>query len=197
MLKNKISDERWQQAQNGELACHVHESVEQSYKNYESAYKYYFKYLSINPDLEGKSVIEVGPARVAALLFCKNYSKSYIVEPIAYDGVAELYSGKTIEFVRQPFENCEIPKCDEVWLLNVLQHVKDPDAFVNTAKKLADTIRFFEPINTEINNEHPFSFSLDDYKFYFGDCVKHYRHSGEPFHTADCAYGIYRGSNKQ
>ncbi len=192
MLKNEISEERWKQAQAGELACHIHESVDQSYKNYESAYKCYFKYLEIEPDLQGKSIIEVGPARVAALLFCHNYSKSYIVEPIAYDGVADLYSDKNIEFVRDAFEDCEIPKCDEVWLLNVLQHVKSPDVFIETAKKSADVIRFFEPINTEINNEHPFSFSLDDYKVYFGDAVKHYKHIGEPFHTADCAYGIYK-----
>lgn len=192
MLKDKISEDRWKEAQNGELACHVHESVESSYKNYESAYKYYFKYLDINPDLNGKSIIEVGPARIAALLFCEKYSKSYIVEPIAYDGVSYLYEGKDIEFIRESFENCEIPKCDEVWLLNVLQHVKDPDVFVETAKRSADIIRFFEPINTEVNNEHPFTFSLEDYKYYFGECVKHYTHSGEPFHTADCAYGVYK-----
>jgi len=90
------------------------------------------------------------------------------------------------------YEECESPKVDEIWLLNLMQHVKDPDLLIEKAKKNSRVIRFFEPINLPTDNQHPFSFSENDYKEYFGDCVKIYNSIGEKnFHTATCAYGVY------
>ena len=74
----------------------------------------------------------------------------------------------------------------------VMQHVKNPDVLIEKAKKYAKVIRFFEPIDCPTNLEHPFTFSADDYRKYFGDSVKIYSSIGEPnFHGATCVYGVY------
>jgi len=192
-MKNPITKERWLDAQIGEKNFHEKESVEKSYKHYEIAFNTYFKYLDIDIDLKNKSIIEIGPAKISALLYCKNYSKSYIVEPTLYDNIDKYYEGKNIEFIRELYEECDSPNVDEIWLLNLMQHVKEPDTLIEKAKKHSKIIRFFEPINLPIDNEHPFSFSENDYREYFGDSVKIYNSIGEPnFHGATCAYGIYK-----
>ena len=68
----------------------------------------------------------------------------------------------------------------------------NPDELIEKAKKYAKVIRFFEPIDLPTNLEHPFTFSADDYRKYFGDSVKIYSSIGEPnFHGATCVYGVY------
>lgn len=192
MLKIPITQERWEEAQIGEKKFHDVLNNQESYLNYKESYKNYFKYLNINPDLKGKSIIEIGPAKFAGLLYCENYSKSYIVEPTPYDDIDTYYEGKNIEFVRELYEDCDSPKVDEVWLFNLMQHVKNPDALIEKAKNHANVIRFFEPIDLPTNLEHPFTFSADDYRKYFGSCVKIYNSIGEHnFHGATCAYGVY------
>lgn len=191
-MKNSITKERWIQAQDGEIKHHIHEPLEISYQHYGKAYDNYFKYLNIDKNLNNKSIMEIGPARFAALLYCQNFKQSYIVEPSIYEGIEPYYEGKNIKFIREMYEECKSPKVDEIWLLNLMQHVKDPDALIEKAKKHSKIIRFFEPINLPTDNEHPFSFSENDYRQYFGDCVKIYNSIGEPnFHSATCAYGVY------
>jgi len=85
-MKNRISQERWVQAQKGEVTFHVHETLEKSYEHYGNAYSTYFKYLDINRNLNNKSVLEIGPARFAALLYCENYKTSYIVNLVFTKG---------------------------------------------------------------------------------------------------------------
>ena len=194
-IKEPISQNRWEFAQAGERGHHDNDpkSLDGLRDHYREVYKHYFKYLSINPDLSNKSIIEIGPAKFAALLYCENYDKSYIIEPTLYEDIGEYYEGKNIEFITDLYEDCDSPKVDEIWFLNVLQHVKHPDALIAKAKEHSKIIRFFEPIDTLINQEHPFSFSENDYINYFGDCVTRYTSIGEkPFHGANCAYGIYK-----
>lgn len=192
MKKQAISQERWKDAQIGEKQFHDMEPLESSYENYKNSYKYYFKYLGIDTNLDGKTIIEIGPAKFAGLLYCENYELSYIVEPTLYDGLDPYYEGKNLEFIRELYEDCDSPMVDEVWIMNLMQHVKDPEALINKAKKFAKVIRFFEPIDLAINREHPFTFSESDFRRYFGDCVKTYTSIGEPgFHGAKCVYGVY------
>lgn len=192
MTKKAITPERWEDAQIGEKVFHDAEPLDSSYNNYKNSYNYYFKYLNITPDLESKTIIEIGPAKFAGLLYCSNYGKSYIVEPTKYDGLDQYYKDTNLEFIRELYEDCESPKVDEIWIMNLMQHVKDPDALISKAKKSAKIIRFFEPIDLPTNREHPFTFSEADFKGYFGDCVKTYTSIGEPgFHSAKCVYGVY------
>lgn len=193
MTKKAITQERWDKAQIGEKKFHEQESLEKSYEHYKNTFNYYFKYLDINnEDLKGKKILEIGPARCAGLLYCENFGTSYIVEPTVYEGVQEYYDKKGIGIIRELFEDAELPEVDEVWMFNLMQHVKDPDVLIEKAKRVSKVIRFFEPIDLPTNNEHPFTFSEADYKGYFGDCVKIYESIGEPgFHGAKCVYGIY------
>lgn len=191
-MKNPITKERWVSAQQGEKEFHIKESVEHSYESYKNAYGYYFKYLDINPNLEGKSIIEIGPGRIASLLFCENYSKSYIIEPTEYDGIDHLYEGLDLSIIQKTAEEWDFEKVDEVWLFNLLQHVQDPDLLIKKCKESAKVIRYFEPLDLPTDNEHPFTFNLEDFKGYFGDSVKIYESIGEPgFHGARCVYGVY------
>lgn len=192
MSKTKITEEKWFEAQTEEKKYHIHESLERSINFYKNLYGHYFSYLNINKNLEGKTILEIGPAKISALIFCENYNPSYIVEPIVFNDVSELYKNLPITFIRDMFEKCEPPIVDEIWLLNVMQHVLDPDTLIEKAKKHSKIIKFFEPINTGIYVHHPHSFTLDDYKSYFGNCVQYYGGHNSNFHTAECAYGIYQ-----
>lgn len=192
MIKKSISIENWSIAQTEEIKHHICHSLEYSDKFYGKMYEYYFKYLDINnEDLKGKTILEIGPARMSALLYCKNYGDSHIVEPIKYEGVDCFYSGTSINFIRESYETCDSPVVDEIWLLNVMQHIMDPDIFIEKAKKSAKVIKFFEPIDEKITLYHPHTYSKEDYESYFGDCVKLYSEKISEFHTAKCVYGIY------
>jgi hypothetical protein len=191
MVKEPINKDRWVIAQEEEKLHHIHESTEDSLNKWKDIYDFYFRYLEINLDLNNKTILEIGPARVSALLYCNNYGPSFIVEPTKYDDTEHLYINKDITFIRDLYEDCESPIVDEIWLFNVLQHIQNPDLFIDKCKKSAKIIKFFEPINTPIETHHPHSFTFDDYVNYFGDSVKLYEGSTETFHTADCVYGVY------
>jgi hypothetical protein len=192
MVKKSIDKIRWQEAQKEEILHHTHENTQDALLKWKNIYEFYFRYLDIETDLKNKKILEIGPARISALLYCDNYDYSYIVEPTTYDDTDVLYKDKKITFIKEIYEECESPIVDEIWLFNVLQHILDPDLFINKCKKNAKIIRFFEPINTPIEVHHPHSFTYDDYKKYFGESVKYYKGSTEIYHTADCVYGIYK-----
>lgn len=191
MIKQSIDKNRWELAQKEEKLHHIHESVIDSFNKWLKIYDFYFRYLDIDVDLKGKTILEIGSARISALLYCKNYGPSYIVEPTRYEDTEHMYEGKDIKFIREIYEECESPVVDEIWLFNVLQHIVDPDVFIEKCKKSGKLIRFFEPINTQIEVHHPHSFTFEDYVKYFGDSVKKYNGSTEAFHTADCVFGKY------
>jgi len=192
MIKKSIDKQRWTIAQEEEKLHHMHETVNDSINKWREIYDFYFRYLNINLDLDGKTILEIGPARIAALLYCDNYGPSFIVEPTKYEDTEHLYDKKPITFIRELYEECKSPIVDEIWLFNVLQHIQDPDAFIEKCKQNAKIIRFFEPINTPIETHHPHSFTFEEYVKYFGDSVNLYKGSTEKFHTADCVYGNYK-----
>jgi len=197
MLKEAVSEQRWLEAQAGEKLGHITQTIDDAYEHYKISYNYYFSYLDINKgDLKQKSIAELGCARISALFFCNNYNTSYVLEPTHYPESDKFYEGKNIVRIYERAEVCKFPTVDEVWLFNVLDHVQDPDKIINLCKKHSKVIKFFEPIDTGTNNEHPFTFSMEDYEYYFGDCVKLYHrqnneHLSRAFHEANCAYGIY------
>ncbi len=188
----KISNKIWENAQKNERRSHTL-PFEKGYEMYKNSYRQYFEFLGIDPDLKGKSIIEVGPADYPALEYCINYSKCYVIEPMPSSHLANLIIGKPIKLITEKAESFKFPECDEVWFMNVLQHVQNPDKIINNAKKSAKLIRFFEPINYPTDKMHLHKFSLDWFKKHFGNCVKHYpkTNNAKDFHTWECAYGIY------
>jgi 2-polyprenyl-3-methyl-5-hydroxy-6-metoxy-1,4-benzoquinol methylase len=140
-MKEAIDKKRWEEAQVGEKLFHIKEPVDVSYNHYRNTYNNYFSYLDIDPDLRDKKIIEIGPGRIAGLLFCDNYQKSYIIEPTEYDDINHLYEDKNLEIIKKTVEDIDLPQADEVWIFNLMQHVQDPDLLIEKCKKAANIIR--------------------------------------------------------
>lgn len=188
-----ITHERWKEAQKSERAQHNFDFT-RGFQHYKKTYQIYFEFLKLGFDLGGLSICEIGPADFPALAHCKNYSPSIIIEPMPSVLLMNQIDGNNITLIDKPLEDIKTMRvCSEVWLFNVMQHIKDPDVFINKCKDIAHLrIRFFEPINYPTSVYHPHSFSFDDYLRWFGDSVSLYKGGSVPgFHQADCAYGTY------
>jgi len=191
-----ITKERWDEAQKAEREFHNELSLEVAVEHYAESYNQYFNFLGINKrnPIEKKSclVLEVGCADIPALIFCSGY-EGIIIEPMPSPNLKKLITGFPIVLMQDTVENAEIPFVHEAWIFNVMQHIIDPELFINKIKHVANKIRFFEPINTEYNVCHPQSYTLEFFKDHFGDCVNHYPHNDKAvnFHQWECAYGVW------
>lgn len=198
----EITVERWQEAQVAERAQHTMGYME-GVLHYAAAYKNYFRFVGLGNDLGGLHVIEVGPADFPALQHCKGDGKFIIIEPMPSEHLDKICKEQKLELLATPVERLPDSWLDsvkkelggglvEVWLFNVMQHVYKPDEFIRKVKLVADRIRFFEPVDQPITDYHPHTYTLDDYKQYFGDVVQLYAGGSVPgFHEADCAYGVW------
>jgi hypothetical protein len=193
-MNTPITKERWVQAQENEKTHHNH-SFRESAMHYENAYKHYFSYVGGSFDLQNRSILEIGPAKVPGLYFCKNYSRSYIIEPLKFEETEENFKDKPdITFIRDPAETCDFPNVDEIWLFNVLQHVIDPNLIIERCKKHSKIIRYFEPIDTSCDIAHPHTFNIEFFENHFGkNCTTRYIAPPDVsgFHQHTCAYGVY------
>ena len=192
----KITDKRWNEAQEAERKCHDNflnkDGVEFVRNHYAQSYAYYFKHLGIEQDQADKVVIEIGCADFPALEYC-NPKKGILVEPLPSDLLLELVDKRDdLELIQDKVENITLPKADEVWILNVLQHVQDPDLFIAKCKESAEVIRFFEPIDWPVEIYHPHTFGFGDFVSWFGDCCQRYEGTIKEFHTAHCAFGVWK-----
>lgn len=186
--------ERWLIAQENERKYH-NGAHEDSVNVYRGSYEQYFSYLNATTDQTGKSIIEIGCADVPALMFCTGYKPSFIIEPMPSEILKNIISTLPITLLEDPAENVDFPEVDEVWLLNVLQHVMDPDLIIEKCKKAAKVIRFFEPINCGTDICHLHNFTMEYFEKHFGDCVINYPdHTGKVtnFHEHENCYGIWK-----
>lgn len=200
-MVKRINNTRWQEAQIAERLQHKG-SLDDQLEHYRSSYHQYFTWLDIPAkDLCQKTIMEVGPADIPALAFCKNYSdRSVIVEPMPSDHLEIITHAMPVTIINMPAEIIVTaggqPNMDEIWLFNLLQHVMDPNRVVEVCKDClvpGGVIRFFEPINTEIDTCHPHSMTQQDYIEWFGDAVRIYSPpvAVRDFHTHPCAYGVW------
>lgn len=197
-----ISQERWEQAQSKEIN-HYDYYNEDNYKN--SSYIILRDHFNIDPenDLINKKILESGGGCNPSIYFCKGLKKAVNVEPL-YDKFPESVKSKlnnaNVECISVAFEDYKgRSKFDEVWFFNVLQHVKDPYLQIQNAKRIANIIRVFEPIDTAINDEHPHSFDMQFFIDQFPNAeVKMYRGgSVGGFHGANCAYLTWIKNDKK
>lgn len=187
-----ITKERWQEAQDAERRFHT-ESFVEGFQHYQESYIQYFKYLNINRDLENLDICEIGPADFPALSYCENVSKgSVIIEPLP----SSFLKLTPFNIITTPAEDAEYD-VDEVWLMNVLQHVINPYQIVERAKKQAKVIRFFEPVNYGVNDCHPWNLTMEMFNQWFPGVVKYYppNQPVKNFHTWSCAYGVWENKN--
>jgi hypothetical protein len=196
-MSNKIEVGRWQEAQEVEL--HDHGISSYDLKFYQNMYKNIFNFLKIDDKniFQNKVIVEVGPAFFPCLLDIKT-KKSIVIEPL-FDKfeqkIKNNYYDNNIVCISLPLEqiNIEDVKCDEIWIFNVMQHILDPDIFLEKAIKCSKIIRIFEPINCETNIAHPHRYTFE----YFINKFNNFKHNLElyngetilDFHLADCIYG--------
>lgn len=189
-MPKRITQERWIEAQKAERQFHTM-SREEGQEHYRKTYKKYFQYLAIEPQTAfvRKTITEIGCADFPGLQWV-NCFYGYLVEPMPSEILKQIADDFGYEIIEEPVEQIDLPKCDEIWLLNVMQHVIDPDLFIEKCKAAADVIRFFEPIDWPIEIYHPHTFTFQYYKGHFPD-AKLYPGTDPGFHTAKCAYGVW------
>jgi len=108
-------------------------------------------------NLRGHSVLDLGGGPVSLLLRCENRGRSVVVDPATFpDWVLGRYDAAGIEYVREPAESVALGATfDEVWIYNVLQHVQDPQAVIETAKQHGGIVRVFEWVGIPADTKHP------------------------------------------
>lgn len=188
-----ITKERWQEAQIAEAGYHA--NAQATAEHYRRSYETYFRYLGMSFDQEGKIIIEIGPADYPALSYCENVGQAVIIEPLVTETLKARIARPDFLLIARPLEDMSdlaLPHGAECWLLNVMQHIQDPELFVEKCKQIAPVIRFFEPIDFGISDCHPHTYSIDDFIRWFGHAERYKGGSDEGFHTADCAYGTWR-----
>lgn len=116
-----------------------------------------------------------------------------MVEPLWFANLKEMAIQGEIMWVRQPLEDWTewFSIGDECWLFNVMQHIRDPELFVQKAKETGPVIRYFEPVDYGTCEYHPHTFSQDDFQRWFGE-AKRYTDRLPGFFDSDCCYGTWR-----
>lgn len=113
-------------------------------------------------DLEGKSVIDVGGGPISPLLKAVNGRKLKVLDPCPYpDWTLLRYEAHGIEVTRRDAEEHQDEGYDEAWIMNVLEHVKDPQRVVAKAKEFAKVVRVVEFIRPVLEQGHPHVMSKD------------------------------------
>lgn len=184
-----ITPERWQQAQAEERKQHTY-SYDEGVKHYKNSYDNYLKYLGTDYNHEGKTIVEIGCADFPALQHVEAERK-IVVEPMPSEILLQICNSEGIIIFRKPFEELGHIPSDEIWLLNVLQHVIDPDTFIDKCKASTKLIRFFEPLNYPADVCHPHVLTETDFARWFGHFAI-YKDKVEGFHQWECAYGNFK-----
>jgi FkbM family methyltransferase len=107
-------------------------------------------------DVHGKSVLDVGSGPVSILLKCANYKKAKAIDPIKFPlWVCERYKAAGVEYECVAAEVMNESEWDEVWIYNVLQHVRDPKEVIRKAKAAGRLVRLFEWVDLLPCPGHP------------------------------------------
>ncbi len=145
-------------------------------------------------NLNGRSILDIGGGPVSLLLKCVNVKSGMVVDPLEYpDWIAKRYSHAGITYAQAPGEEITIVGFDEVWIYNVLQHVRDPGLIIEKAKRAGKIIRIFEWLEIGEAPGHPHNLLEDQMNEWLG---------GEGKVNADVPrgkeyYGIFKGYDYQ
>ena len=187
-----IERSKWEEGQRLEKEYHDY-GLLPGYEHHRKFYAGYFEYLGIDKDVNGKRILEIGPANFPLLGYCSSTEKCSVLEPMESEFLDFICELKEINVIHELAEEVELPEVDEVWLCNVLQHVRDPNIIIDKCKEASDIIRFFEPIDTDIDPMHHWIFTIDYFKEKFGEATLYHQNMEEPyFHKWRCAYGIWK-----
>jgi len=130
---------------------------------------------------EGKKILDLGGGPVSLLLKAPGV-KGTIIDPCKYpDWVDHRYASLGIEQIMMPAEDYRGTGFDEVWIYNVLQHVRNPEEVIKTALKSASMLRLFEWVGYPTYAGHPHTLAVKSLSEWIGrECL-----SGVAVHEAD------------
>lgn len=112
-------------------------------------------------DLKGRSVIDIGGGPCSLLLKSINAGAMVVVDPLPVpQWVTARYTCHGIRHACYACENLFSAECeaDEVWIYNVLQHVRDPQVVIEKAMRALKpdgVLRMFEWIDIPTSPGHP------------------------------------------
>jgi hypothetical protein len=154
-----IDTARWAEAQAGELEFWQSEDRTALARYLDGIY---MAALGINLDsIRGLSVLDLGggPMPMAALMQLPVLSLT-VVDPLPCE--PRSWPSTVVHRVVVSAEDYTGPSADEVWGYNVLQHVRDPEAVLNTAKSHARLrVRWYDWVDSKIEPHHPHSISAE------------------------------------
>lgn len=105
------------------------------------------------------SIVDVGGGPVSPLLKVARLRSGAVVDPGRYPRwTADRYAHCGIAVFREPAEEWlhkTESRYDEAWCMNVLQHVVDPKRIIEGMRRVANTIRIFEWLETPPSPGHP------------------------------------------
>lgn len=106
--------------------------------------------------LDGKSVLDLGGGPASLLLKTEGGGRMTVVDPCPYPAWVEArYMAKGIRLLTEEAEGYRRRYGhDEAWIYNVLQHVRDPQAVIQTALDMSDRLRIFEWIQVPTDELH-------------------------------------------
>ena len=163
-----ISEERWTEAQAGELAFWQSGDRTLLARQLDQVY---MRALQITAEtVTGLNVLDIGggPMPLAVLLNLPVASLT-VVDPLPMSAALPPRSFPVVRHVA-PAETYRGGMADEVWGYNVLQHVQDPAAVLETAKLHADIrVRWFDWTGTPIESHHPHSIDPNWLRKQFSD----------------------------
>lgn len=120
-------------------------------------------------DLAGRSVLDLGGGPVSMLLKCVNRGDCTVVDPCPYPKwVKKRYEAAGIDYSVATAEGWNDTGYDEAWCYNVLQHVVDPQAVIETARRSASVLRIFEWIEMPPCEGHPHTLHAVDLNEWIG-----------------------------
>ena len=145
-------------------------------------------------DLGGASVLDIGGGPSSLLLKCVNRGRSLVLDPLKYpDWTYARYDHAGIEWAITKGEDIDETGFDEVWIYNVLQHVVDPVAIINNAKRAGNIIRVFEWLEIGVAPGHPWNLLEDQMNEWLGG----YGKVNADVPRGKEYYGIFVGDNYQ
>lgn len=120
-------------------------------------------------NLGGRSVIDIGGGPVSLLLKCADFSWATVVDPAQWPAwVHSRYATAGIGYRQHEAETLACAQADEAWIMNCLQHVRDPELVVQKAREHARTIRLFEWIDIPAYDGHPHALTKDTLEEWLG-----------------------------
>ena len=158
----------WGEAQKWEKAWWTEDKYEGE-KQKQALYAPFMGIYDLN--FNTKSILDLGCGPVS-MLQRATFKKATAVDPLDYDDV-KIYSSFGIKRVVMSAEDFTADEPhDEVWIYNVLQHVRDPQQVIESAKRnciKGGTIRMFEWVDMPPHVGHPHELKERLFELNFGE----------------------------